>query len=374
MAAKRDLGFWCLLACATTVLAPAHADDERFSLGGLVDAELWKTDEDSTLLAHNEGDPATAAKLQLWAAGKLTQRLQAVVLGELEGGSADEHSGVESEIELAFLRHSFGGRQHLQIEAGRIQGPLGNFSGRHLSSANPLIGQPASYGVSYPLGAQVAGSVSLLDFRVAVLDEPLVYEGYVPEPDSALRPAAALGVTPVFGLRLGGYFTSGPYLSSSLEEYLPHEQDWKDFEQRIAGFDLRFGRGHLELNADWSTSRHEVPTRPDTIDAQAWFVEGRYALTPRWFTAARIGSTELMYVAPGAGEYADWISAEFRVDDAEVGAGYRFGPDTILKLSWRVDDWAADDPVVLSYYPDGHALALQLSQTFDVRGWFEAPR
>jgi len=351
------------VALATTV---ALADEERWTLAGMIDPTLWKTDEGSRLLARNDGDPSADGSLRVWFAAEVTDGLQAVVLGELYGASNE--NGVSTELEQAVLRYSFRTRKPLFVEAGSFVTPLGNFSGRYLPTVNPLIGRPTSYGVSYPLGVQVAGSRSRVDFRVAVVDLPLVNERYLPEAGSAPRPAVAVGVTPATGARIGAYFTQGPYLSDAVEPFLPAGAGWKDFSQRIVGLDLQFSRGHLELNGDWAQSSYDVPTRSDAHRGRAWFAEAKYTFTPRMFAALRVEENLYLFsrpLAPGT-----WIASLPTVRDVEVGAGYRLDRLTLVKASVRADRWSVD-PAVAADFPNGYAAAVQLVYRFDVRSWFE---
>lgn len=353
-----------LLLCAGGT--PAQAD-ERWLLHGLFDAELWDTDDGSRLLSKNEGDTAAAGVLRLWAVTEPVQQLRIVLLGEFSGGNAQDEDGVESELEQAYVRYSFGKR--MLVEAGRIVTPIGDFPARHLSPVNPLIGAPTGYEVDYPVGVQWAGAVSLLDFRLAVVDGPLGNTAYVPEPDSAARPALSLGLTPVVGLRFGGYYTGGPYLNADVDLGVV-DASWRDFSQEVAGGELQFSRGHFELHADYNVSRFDVPGYDDTLEGNAVYVEPKYTWSPRWFTAVRLEKNEYVYV--GEQEYG-LIARVVRVDDVEIGTGYRFGRDTLLKISYRFDDWHVSEEES-SFLPDGQAFAVQFSRQFDVRGWFDRPR
>ncbi len=363
------------LACGLTLLAlsalaaPEAHGAARWLVEGLLDAEVQETDPDSRLLSENGGDPQSSGALRLWAGAELHPRLQLMVLGEFEDTGSGE-SGVEAEIEQAFLRYSFGGSRSMFVEAGRIITPIGDFGGRYLSTLNPLIGAPTGYEVSYPLGVQFAGSVSLLDFRAAVIDSPVTNPTYVPGADRVARPALALGVTPFVGLRLGGYYTRGPYLNEKVEAVLPAGADWKSFAQEIVGAESQFSRGHFDVHVDYNVSTYEVPTYDGALQGNTAYVEPKYTWSPRFYTALRVESNEYVYAKPYG---AFWVGSEVRVDDVEIGAGYRFGRDTLLKLSYRFDDWvvdAADE----AFFKDGYSVALQLSQAFDVRDWFEAPR
>ena len=369
--ARRSARVLPLLALAVLLgTAAGHTSaGEQWTLEGLIDPTLWKTDDGSLLLARNEGDPAADGSLRLWFAADPLAGLELVALGRLSGAS--DANGSETELEQGFLRYTFRTERPLLLEAGKIVTPLGNFSARYLPTTNPVIGAPTSYGVSYPLGLQLAGSWSRLDFRLALVDQPLVNESYVPgEPGSAARPAVALGLTPVTGARIGAYYTRGPYLNADVEPLLPPGAAWKDFEQVVLGLDLQYSRGHLELNADWAESSYDVPSFSDEYRGRAWFADVKYTFTPRLFAALRVEENRYLYT--DVDPYAGWIAALPTVRDAELGAGWRVSPATLIKASLRADRWSVD-PYVAAYFPDGYAAALQFVQRFDVRSWFEAP-
>src|SRR5262245_4829218 len=363
-------GLW-LLAGALLWATPLPCE-EKALVGGLLDSEIWKTDDGSRLLSRNEGEAAPAAHLRLWAAGDFTTQLQGFVMGYAQGGKGTEEGTTETELEQAYLRFSFKPPVRMMFEAGKMTMPIGNFSRRYLSNVNPLIGAPDSYSVTYPLGVQVSGQAARFDFRASLLDKPFVNEGYVPEGiGQALRPALAVGVTPAVGTRLGAYATRGPYLGPSISSMLPAGAEWRDFRQGVYGADVQFSRGYFEVNGDFARSSYEVPGVPQSVRGTAWFIEPKYTWTPRFFTALRLERNDYPYIMPINPFY--WLHSNADLFDVEAGAGYRFGPGTILKVAYRRDYWRGD-PSGADLFPDGYSFSAQLSYRFDVNSWFERPR
>jgi hypothetical protein len=350
--------------------ARAQATD-HVVVKGLQDVELYQTDSASRLLSRNDGDVAGAGRLRLWTAADFTSGFQGVLLGRLEGGKAYGDSGTHGDIEQAFLRYVAAGSAHLMVDVGRVVFPIGNFSKRYLSSVNPLIGTPDSYDVSYPEGVVVTGAASFFDYRVAVVDRPLANKKYVPEGDAAWHPALDLGFTPTIGLRLGAYATQGPYLGQAVQPMIPAGSGWRDFDQRVAGLELEFSRGHFELNGDWAFSTYEVPTHGDVSRGEAWFLEPKYTFTPRLFTALRVEKNDYPYIQPI--DSTTWIAQNVTFHDVELGVGWRFTPDLVLKASYRRDDWNVSESME-SFFPNGYSCGLQLSYGFDVKSWFERRR
>ena len=354
-----------LLAAWPLVLASASADaQQRFLLQGIVDAELHETDADSLLLSRNDGDLSVLGRLQLWAAFQAAPGLQVYALGEFETDDSSGERENESELEQLALRYTSQTENYYFIEAGRILSPLSIWSDRHLSTKNPLIGQPYLLLTSYPLGIQAAGSSGMFDYRAAWVDEPDFNPDYAPfDPGSALRPVLGFGVTPVQELRLGVSYTRGPYLNDDIDSYLPPGTGWKDFDQSVFGVDFQFSSGYLEFNGQLVVSRYEIPFHPKRSDDTSYYLELKYTWTPRFYGAVRFGVNRATFIHHEGG--LDWTARERKFRDLEVGVGYRFTPNTLLKLAYRGDHWDnhGDEPNPLE---NGHAVSLQLSHFFDL--------
>jgi len=58
-----------------------------------------------------------------------------------------------------------------------------------------------------------------------------------------------------------------------------------------------------------------------------------------------------------------------KFNDVEVGIGYRFSPNTQLKLAYRRDNWDVEVEQQ-SFFSNGHSVSLQLSHFFDLRSLF----
>ena len=338
---------------------------------GLADAEVWDTGPESDL-TRNSGEAAGLGRLRLWAIGALAERFQAFAMGSVQRGRATGGDATDLDLEQAYLRYSFAAPRRLILQAGKMTLPAGNFARRYLSSRNPLIGAPANYGIPYPVGIEVAGSVGRFDGLAAILDRPVTTEEVLlgENPSRAFRPLLAAGVTPIVGLRLGAYTTRGPYLTREWQSMLPAGDRWRSFQQRVTGMDLQFSRAHFELNGDFALSRYEVPRNADG-EGKNYYLEPKYTWSPRWFTALRLERSHLPYIWPVDG--APWYASVKKVYDGEVGVGFRVGPELLLKASYR---YASERTRYKAYYnaEEGHALAFQVSYSFDVNSWIERPR
>jgi len=218
----------------------------------------------------------------------------------------------------------------------------------------------------------VAGASGWLDYRAALLDSPEINYGYSEtKPDSAFRPALGFGVTPFTGLRLGFTYTKGPYLDRDQFTYLPQGITWRDFDQQILGFDFQFSRGYLELYGRWVASSYDVPYYRKSTDQTAYYLELKYTWTPRFYGALRIEKNQAPVTGYDSNQSPLVRIGKFR--DLEVGMGYRYSPNTLIKVSFRVDDWHGEKSSTFNFR-NGHSLALQLSHQFNVGSWFREER
>ena len=330
------------------------------SLQGTLDVEAWSTDSGSALLARDHGRPAALGRLRLAAAAEPMRGV--VVYAQIEGsGGSASPDPARVEVEQAGIRYTQS--RALVFDAGIIPHLVGAFASRRSSTRNPLIGEPDGYAIVYPIGARISGKMAYGDYRVGIVSLPVYNERYMPEPAAAARLAIGGGVTPFAGVRIGASATRGPWLSNDLGAAL-RGQPWRSYEQRVIGIDAELSRGYADFHGELSNAWHEVPGRPRMVHGSAWYAELAYAFTPRVFSAVRAEQNDYPYLRPFG---AFWSANEVRVGNVEIGAGYRLSANETLKLSYRRDRWRlAPTPGVL--LPDGHSIALQLSQAFDVLG------
>ena len=363
MTARALIGVLALIAAAVGAPSESRAQAPVL-LQGIVDGEFWATDTNSSMLVRNAGRPAGLGRVHLWGAVEPLHGLVVYGLFEATRGSAAE---TESEFEQFGFRYTRSAA--LVADAGRILGPVGAFGARRFSNRNPLIGEPDVYETQYPYGVQIRGAGKMLDYRAAIVDLPTVHEEYTPEPATAWRPAFGVGITPIVGVRLGATYTWGPYLNRDLTPTQLAQRDWHDYEQRIAATDLAVSVGYAELFAELALSSYDVPNRAKPVEGLAYYVEGKYTLTPRFYIAARLGRNDYPFISPVSPTF--WVARKTDFHDEEFGVGFRVSASTLAKVSYRRDTWQVDsgnDPFV---GPGGRAWAIQLSQTIDPLRWIE---
>lgn len=338
--------------------AAAAADTaERFQVEGLFDGQAYKTDADSVVMSRNEGRPGATGGLWLFEGLEITPGLHLLAshVGEL-GPEGESFARMES-CHLRWVT-PYG----LEVDAGKLNPPIGAFAARRFANRNPLIGAPDAYAVTYPTGVQVSAVLSKFDVRVAAMDLPLVNTNYLPSPDRRYRPAAGAGYSPTPGLRFGVYYTEGSYLNEDLTASMPAGERWSDFDQTLLGLEMRLRHGYTEVNTEVTFSGYDVPTHDTVIHGLDAYVEVRRTLTPRLFAATRVEKNDYAYVMPINPFF--WVGTDVNFYSAEAGLGYRVGVDTIVKASYRKDYWTVPEDLK-AILPDGYAFSLQISQSFD---------
>jgi len=349
------------------VLAPVPAAAQRgLLLQGIFDAEGWSTNATSNLLTKNRGRVAGLARLQAWGAFEPLPSIVLYAQGEAETGSASATSTARPQTEQFGIR--YGRSDRLVIDAGRITPVIGTFASRHFSTKNPLIGEPDGYTLGYPYGIKLSGEVTHADYRVALVSLPTTHINYQPTPTGRLRPAVGFGVTPMVGLRIGGSFTVGPYLNRSMDSILPTSSPWTDYDQRVAAMDFSFSRGYLETHAEGARGTYEVPGRATPITGFTYYGEAKYTLSPRFYVAARVERNKYPFIRRTT---TAWVSRLTDFVDGEAGIGVRLTTNTLLKGSYLADRWWVAPTAAGFRGQGGHAIALQLSQAFDVMGLLE---
>lgn len=360
-----------LLAATALLCAPAAAGvEDRVLVQGIAAGDMTDTDSDSYLLSRDRGDTVGDADLLTWQAFQFRPGLHLLAMEHLQA-STEEGSRSTGEVDLLYLRYSRRSNAPVTVEAGRINMPVGLFSRKYFPDVNPLIGEPTTYAAGYPLGVQVTGKLSRLDYNAAVMSLPPQSTIVVPEPDDAFRPALGFGVTPMPGLRFGAYATKGPYLADSISAMLPAGSSWREFDQRILGFEVQCTIGYMVMEGELSYSAFEIPAVAGEVHGRAWYLENRYTWTPRIFSAVRLEENTYPFILPLSPSF--WIGRPVRSYDAEAGIGYRLNPSTLVKVSYRREFWDVEDSIK-QYYPEGYAVAAQLSHRFDVFSWFDRAR
>jgi hypothetical protein len=321
-----------------------------------VDAEGWKTDPGSRLLARNNGNAAVEGRLTLWGALRVSSRLDFLAIGEAEAGKADPRR-TRWDYDLLEARARL--TRALTFEGGRILMPMGLFGARRFSNINPVIGAPDMYPAEYPWGAKLSGTAGALDWRAAMISLPVVNVRYTPAPSGQLRPLLGAGINLGPSLHIGASVTHGSYLNRSSPN-LPSGTTWDSYKQTIASGDMRFSVGYVDSRAEVAWTSYNAPAASAPLHGLGAYAESKVTLTPRIFIAVRLEHFKYAFIGPFSPVSPYWVSGLTTENNGEVGIGYRLSNALLVKTSVRKDHWP--DPATPSFpTPDGYAVALQIS-------------
>ena len=340
-----------LVLCCVLSALPAPLPAQRYAIELIGVGELWKTDGGSRLLARNGGEVSPEATLYTLLTLRASPTLELFFMDELS--YAERELG--HELELAELR--WRARPELVLNAGRVLLPIGIFGQRHLPPVNPLIGDPDLYPPLYPWGAIASGSIGWFDYRAGILSLPAVNERYSPAPSHRPRPAMGAGLTLSPALRVGLSATHGPYLGESVASMLPAGSAWHDFAQTVIAGDVRFGVGYLDMRAEAAWSSYEVPTHSERVNGIGAYIEAKVTIAPRLFAAARVEHFDYAFIQPVSPAF--WVGTQTLQRNAEIGLGFLPGRRSMIKLSYRRDQWPGEPAPGAPAMPNGYAVAVQ---------------
>jgi predicted porin len=204
---------------------------------------------------------------------------------------------------------------------------------------------PLVWGPGYATGGSIFGCVGRFEYAAEAKNAAL--SARPEEWDARHRgfdaPTASgrLGWRPAAAWALGVSGSSGPYLRERASRTLAPGRDVGDFRETVVGADLSYARRHLQVWAEFLAGRFEVPiARPArTVDADtaAYYLEGRYKVTPSLFAALRWNQQFFGEVPDGQGGQRAWDRNAWRVDTA---LGYRFDRHLQAKLQYSVGQQA----------------------------------
>jgi hypothetical protein len=348
----------------------AHAQPSIL-LQGVLDGEGWATNTSSNLLTRNAGRPAGLGRLQLWGAFEPATHWILYAQGEVEAGNA-RGTSEPPEIYSDQFGIQYSLTHRFVVDVGRLTPLIGTFATRRFSTRNPLIGVPDGYSLQYPLGVKVSGEMRRFDYRAAMVSLPADHVGYVPKATARLRPAVGGGFTPIVGARIGASFTVGPYLNNSIAATQLAGRSWSAYDQRVVALDAAFSRGYLETHAEYARGSYDIPGRANPVSGVTYYGEAKYTLSPRFFLAARAERNKYPFIRPTTS--ANWVANLTDFVDGEAGGGYRLSASALFKLTVRGDRWWVRSGATGFRGQGGYAVAMQLSQAFDVLDWFARDR
>ena len=315
--------------------------------------------------------------------------LAASVDGRIDGTTGGQ--GVVGErFEQYWLRLMIPGEPAFNLQAGKFSAPIGNFIERHDPRRNPLTTWPLAYddvtaftGLGqgpcaltanrdkpdfkdwyvpiwrevYGHGAMAFGAVNDFTYAVAVMSSApgtLPWDWTVRSRDFRSPNLYLHGsYAPDISTKVGATWSRGPYDHENASD-VPPGRHAGDFPQTLAGVDLSFARGSLEMWAEAYWTRFESPD-VDVLDLWTWYVEAKYSLLPGLFGALRVAQIFFGDAKDASGQEHQWDRDLTRL---EIGGGYFFTRNLFAKATVQVNlTMGGRDPA-------DNMLMIQLGLTF----------
>lgn len=371
-AADTDKGFLGLPAAWPTLAD--ESGDFAFSIHALLDLEYYRVDDTAPGLIRPH-HPFLNPRLSWFVDFAIGDRLTLFFQAREDRGFDPNNSGRQIRLDEAFARWTEGGDAWgASLQAGKFATPIGNFVPRHDAMKNPLVRAPMVYdhittigdakapagnpaqigrrdlddkradwltmiwGPVYHTGAMVFGNAGPVDLRLALTNAAPAERPYEwgPKTDDAgnLAWSGRVGVNPFLGFKAGLNYAAGPYLRSRAAPTLPAGRHRDDYPQRLAGVDLEYSVGHLELFSEVYWSEWEAPHISGDLRSLGYYVEAKYALFPGFFAAARWNQMTFGAIRDAAGEQTPWDRNAWR---AELGVGYFIHVNLLAKAQYELN-------------------------------------
>lgn len=335
--------------------------------------------------------PQGVQRFSLTLEGGYQNWLSYSVEGRVDHGApAEESEAVGVRLEQYWLRTSVPSSSLLSLQLGKFAAPIGNFIPRSLPSKNPFTTFPLMYDQvttfmsktdtpatilarknrpavkdwrvpiyreDYAVGGMISGTWEKLSYAYALMNSapstwpfqwPL-YEGDFRHPNNYLHLSYALDPS----LSLGASASRGPYDRQDAPG-IPPGRDTADYPQTLAGVDVHYAIGMLDVFAEAYWSQYKAPL-VDNLDLWAWYVEGKYTFIPGLFTAVRIAQMTFGNIQDAAGVSHPWDRTLYRW---EWGGGYFFTRNFFLKLTLQFDRKSGGPE------PNEHLYMLQMGLSF----------
>jgi hypothetical protein len=329
--------------------------DLRADLSGMLDLEAYDTSAPPPGLVFGDGGGFLNPRLTVFGGVRMGQRAFAFVQLRADRGFDPLSRSRDLRADEYFFRYSVsqGGRLHLQ--AGKSATVVGNWVARHYSWENAFVNAPLPYenvtiiwdrwqpanadaflgylqqparkadmlpiiwGPVYATGLSAFGASGRWDYAVefknaGLSSRPSDWDLGTP---GLRRPTVSgrFGYRPSAAWALGWSASRGHYAVADPDHTLRPGTALRDFHQTTLGSDLSYSRRHLQIWAEGFWSRFGVQQVGD-VQTTAYYVEGKYKLTPQLFAALRWGQQFFSEL--------DGTHWDGRASRAEVAVGYRF--------------------------------------------------
>jgi hypothetical protein len=367
LVSSADLARADFLDDANRMLSLGDADNPfHLRLSGLLDLEGYYLDQPAPGLIATNNNFLFNPRLTIFVDARWSDYLYFFGQLRLDRSFDPSDNGAQVRLDEYFLRYKPFGNARLNLQIGKFATVVGNWVPRHYSWDNPFVTAPLPYenltgiwdiaapedveellywghvtgydsmdysdkylrlpiiwGPSYASGVAVSGAINKFDYAAEMKNSALASrpESWDATEIGFSHPtfSGRLGFRPNEMWNMGISVSSGCYLLPQAAASLPRGRNIGDFREKVLAQDISFAWHHLQLWAEVYETRFEVP-RVGNADTLAYYVEGKYKITPQLFVALR-WNQQLFDTVPDGKEQVQWGNDVWRVDTA---LGYRF--------------------------------------------------
>jgi len=353
----------------------------RVRLSGLVDLEAYHLEGPAPSLIYTDHHDLFNPRLTLNLDAQLGSHIYAFAESRVDRGFDPSDSEGRMRLDEWAVRATPWDDGRFNFQVGKFSTVVGNWASRSDSWQNPFITAPLPYenptpvwyteapdgpydllgwghanstdspqsiyagkekrmpiiwGPSYATGASIFGSLGKFDYAVELKNSALssppqaweITEVGFQHPTYSGR----LDWRPSEMWTLGVSGSTGAYLLPSAGPTLAPGYGFSDYREILLGQDIRYAWHHFQFWAEFFEVRFEIP-EIGNADTFAYYLEGRYQITPQLFGALRWNQQLYGTILDDDGYPAHWGRDAWRID---VAIGYRFSEYTQLKLQYSL--------------------------------------
>lgn len=379
-----------LILGALSVCLPLHNVAAQPRMAGLFDFQLKDGQPGTnyeTTYSHDESTTFSVGRLTLFLDADINEKMY--FTGELQSDLfSTEARNTDFYIRTAAVTVTDVPKWRTNIQFGRFNSIFGSYVNRRLPVDNPLFDAPMAY--SHLVNLDLDAGWVTPDFNVSsgrdirsisLAGKQQIGTGiklFAPVQGTKLSYAFSLtnnpssnpkqvdtngGLTASMKMHwiadhttsFGFSFSSGSYLNSlgklnlnndlrdaRFGNALTDEQlETSSYLQNTFGFHWNWERQRYQVHTEYIASSFEVPNNPSdkSLDAQSFYLEGKYNFTKNLFGAARFDTLTFennAYAPLGTGVAQKWDDNVTRI---EVGMGNFINESTLAKVTYQSTDY-----------------------------------
>ena len=207
----------------------------------------------------------------------------------------------------------------------RGRGWLSSFS---LGDVTPARGVPLVSAFRWDTGVQVRSGWTWVD-AIGALTTGSLSDPQVSDDNNGKQLAGRMAFHPDAGLVVGVSAARAQFLSRAAAHTVGVEPD--PSSQSAIGVDAEYSRAHYLIRFEAVRSTWTLPTIREPLVATGGWIEGRYKIHPRLYTAARFDHLAFSSIT-GVSRTTEWEAPVTRV---ELGGGYLLQRNLQLKASFQ---------------------------------------